>query len=176
MKEVRANAWAYFFDTPPPLMAIEPLLDISTIDLKSVAISAEEVGKMNPQAGDMRQLDFIAWVRDDKQLAVGVKEVKDDEFWIAGHIPGRPIYPGVLMIEASAQISSILYHLNADSDYFMGFTRCDACSFRGQVLPGDTLAIVSIIRKFQRRRFICDTQGYVDGNFAYEAKITGMMM
>ena len=131
-------------------MAIEPILDISTVDLAKVAISAEEVGKMNPQAGDMRQLNHVAFVRDDNQLAVGIKEVKDDEFWVTGHIPGRPIYPGVLMIEAAAQISSILYHLNAEGNHFMGFTRCDNCSFRGQVLPNDTLAIVSIIRKFQR--------------------------
>jgi 3-hydroxyacyl-[acyl-carrier-protein] dehydratase len=95
---------------------------------------------------------------------------------VAGHIPGRPIYPGVLMIEAAAQISSILYHINADVNHFMGFTRCDNCSFRGQVLPGDTLALVSIIRKFQRRRFVCDAQGYVDGKFIFEVQITGMMI
>ena len=157
-------------------MAIEPFLNISAIDLAHVAISAQTVGTMNPQSGDMRQLDYIAWLSEDNQMAVGIKEIKEDEFWVAGHIPGRPIYPGVLMIEASAQLSSILYHLNADSDYFMGFTRCDNCSFREQVLPNSTLAIVSIIRKFQRRRFVCDTQGYVDNKFVFEAKITGMMM
>ena len=157
-------------------MAVEPLLDISTIDLSQIALTSEKVGEMNPQAGDMRQLDYVAWISDDNQTAVGIKEVNEDEFWVSGHIPGRPIYPGVLMIEAAAQISSILYHLNAEVNHFMGFTRCDNCSFRGQVLPGDILAIVSIIRKFQRRRFVCDAQGYVDGNFMFEAKITGMMM
>jgi 3-hydroxymyristoyl/3-hydroxydecanoyl-(acyl carrier protein) dehydratase len=80
------------------------------------------------------------------------------------------------MIEAAAQLSSILYHLNAEVTRFMGFTRCDKCSFRGQVAPGDTLAIISIIRKFQRRRFVCDAQGYVDGKFIYEVQITGMMI
>ncbi len=131
---------------------------------------------MNPQAGDMRHLDYIAYVDENRQLAVGVKEVKEDEFWVEGHIPGRPLYPGVLMIEAAAQISSILYHLNSEEKHFMGFTRCDSCSFRGQVFPGNTLALVSIIRKFQRRRFVCDAQGYVDGNFIFEVQITGMMM
>jgi 3-hydroxyacyl-[acyl-carrier-protein] dehydratase len=157
-------------------MAIEPLIDISTIDLTAVALSAEEVSKIIPQEGDMRQLNKVAYIRNDNQLAVGIKEVKEDEFWVAGHIPGRPIYPGVLMIEAAAQISSILYHLNAEVNQFMGFTRCDNCSFRGQVLPNSTLALVSIIRKFQRRRFVCDAQGFVDGQFVFEAKITGMMM
>jgi 3-hydroxyacyl-[acyl-carrier-protein] dehydratase len=157
-------------------MAIKPILDLSTIDISNVVISVEKVGEIIPQTGDMRQLDYIAYVSDDKQTAVGIKEVKKDEFWIAGHIPGRPIYPGVLMIEAAAQLSSILYHLNAEVTRFMGFTRCDKCSFRGQVAPGDTLAIISIIRKFQRRRFVCDAQGYVDGKFIYEVQITGMMI
>ena len=157
-------------------MAIEPLIDISTIVLSDVAISPEKIGEMNPQTGDMRQLDHIAYISEDTQLAVGVKEVKEDEFWVVGHIPGRPIYPGVLMIEAAAQISSVLYHLNVEDHHFMGFTRCDNCSFRRQVLPNSTLALVSIIRKFQRRRFVCDAQGYVDGKFIFEAKITGMMI
>jgi 3-hydroxyacyl-[acyl-carrier-protein] dehydratase len=157
-------------------MAIEPLIDLSTIDLTNIVISADKVGEMNLQAGDMRQLDHIAHISDDKLTAVGVKKVGKNEFWVAGHIPGRPIYPGVLMIEAAAQISSILYHINADVNHFMGFTRCDNCSFRGQVLPGDTLALVSIIRKFQRRRFVCDAQGYVDGKFIFEVQITGMMI
>jgi len=163
-------------DTLNNTMAIEPLLDLSTIDLSNVVISAAKVGEMIPQTGDMRQLDYIAYVSDNKQTAVGIKEVNKDEFWIEGHIPGRPIYPGVLMIEAAAQLSSVLYHLNAEVNRFMGFTRCDNCSFRGQVAPGDTLAIISIIRKFQRRRFVCDAQGYVDGKFIYEVQVTGMMM
>ncbi|MDP7009679.1 MAG: hypothetical protein QGI78_08935 [Phycisphaerales bacterium] len=157
-------------------MAIEPLLDLSSIDLSGIALSSKQVGEMNPQAGDMRQLDYVAHVSDDKQTAVGIKEVKENEFWVAGHIPGRPLYPGVLMIEAAAQLSSVLYHINSDSNHFMGFTRCDNCSFRGQVLPDSTLALVSIIRKFQRRRFVCDAQGYVDGTFIFEVQITGMMM
>ena len=158
-------------------MAIEPLIDLSKIDLANIVITPEKIGELNPQAGDMRHLDYVAHVSDDKLTAVGIKKVKEDEFWVAGHIPGRPLYPGVLMIEAAAQISSILYHLNSEEkQLFMGFTRCDNCSFRGQVVPDDTLALVSIIRKFQRRRFVCDAQGYVDGKFIFEVQITGMMM
>ena len=157
-------------------MAIEPLIDLSTIDLSNVVISHEEISEMNPQTGDMRQLDYVAYMNDENNLAVGIKEVRDDEFWVAGHIPGRPIFPGVLMIEAAAQLSSVLYHVKSKSSHFMGFTRCSNCSFRGQVVPGDTLVLVSIERKFQRRRFMCDAQGYVDGNFVFDVQVTGMMM
>jgi 3-hydroxyacyl-[acyl-carrier-protein] dehydratase len=71
-------------------MAIEPLIDITSVDLANVAISADEVGIMNPQAGDMRQLNYVSYVSEDQQTAVGIKNVKDDEFWVSGHIPGRP--------------------------------------------------------------------------------------
>jgi 3-hydroxyacyl-[acyl-carrier-protein] dehydratase len=157
-------------------MAIEPLIDLTSIDLSQIAISAEDVGKLNPQAGDMRQLDYVAFLNEDNTIAVGVKEVKDDEFWVHGHIPDRPLYPGVLMIEAAAQISSALYHTKNKGNHFMGFTRCDNCSFRGQVVPGDTLALVTMEKKFQRRRFVCEAQGFVDGKFIFEVQITGMMM
>jgi 3-hydroxyacyl-[acyl-carrier-protein] dehydratase len=157
-------------------MAVEPFIDLSTIDLDAIAVSAEEVGRMNPQAGYMRQLDDICFVNDEKTIAVGRKVVQDDEFWVDGHIPGRPIYPGVLMIEAAAQLSSILYHLKVEGEHFMGFTRVGNCSFRGIVEPGDTLTLISIERKFQRRRFVCDVQGYVDDTFVFDVQVTGMMM
>ena len=157
-------------------MAIEPLIDLSSIDLSRVALTADEVGELNPQTGDMRHLDYVAYFNADNTLAVGVKKIGEDEFWVKDHIPGRPLYPAVLMIEAAAQLSSILYHVKSKSDHFMGFTRCDNCSFRGQVVPGDTLTLISVERKFQRRRFVCDAQGYVGDAFIFEAKVTGMMM
>ena len=48
-------------------MAIEPLIDITSVDLANVAISEDEVGNMNPQAGDMRQLTFLTSVKIYKQ-------------------------------------------------------------------------------------------------------------
>ena len=80
------------------------------------------------------------------------------------------------MIEAAAQISSVLYHLKAEGEHFMGFTRVGDCSFRGQVVPGDTLTLISVERKFQRRRFVCDAQGFVGDTFIFDVRVTGMMM
>ena len=157
-------------------MPIEPLVDLSKIDHSNIALSADEIGAMNPQAGDMRQLDYVFYLNESKTVAAGVRDVKEDEFWVPGHIPGRPLFPGVLMIEAAAQISSVLYHVKSESNHFMGFTRCDNCSFRGQVVPGDMLTLVTVERKFQRRRFICDAQGFVGDKFIFEVQITGMMM
>lgn len=157
-------------------MSAKLLFDISQIDLNAVAVSAEEVGLINPQSGDMRQLDHVIWVNDDSSRAIGVKLVRHDEFWVPGHIPGRPLLPGVLMIEAAAQLSSVLYRKRTSEEQFIGFTRCNKTAFRGQVVPGDTLYLLAQEVEFRPRRMICACQGVVNGNLVLETEITGMVL
>ena len=154
------------------------LFDISKIDLNQVTIAPEDVYKYNPQSGDMRHLDHVIWLDRETSSGLGVKQVRDDEFWVPGHIPGRPLLPGVIMIEAAAQLSSVLYkwRSNMPADRFLGFTRCDKAVFRGQVVPGDKLLLLSKEHKFQRRRFSCNAQGVVGDKVVFEAKITGMQL
>ena len=59
---------------------------------------------------------------------------------------------------------------------FLGFTRCDKAVFRGQVVPGDKLLLLSKEHKFQRRRFSCNAQGVVGDKVVFEVKITGMQL
>ena len=73
----------------------------------------------------MRQLDHIVWVSDSKTSCVAVKNVRDNEFWVPGHLPGRPLLPGVMMIEAAGQSSSVLYRVKTGLNQFIGFIRCD---------------------------------------------------
>lgn len=166
---------------PSPARASHPvtsrhLFDISTIDLAGIALSEDGVGRVNPQTGDMRQLDHVIWINDAASRALGVKHVRNDEFWVSGHIPGRPLMPGVLMIEAAAQLSSILYHQKVRQPEFVGFTRCDEVVFRGQVVPGDTFYLLAEEVSFKKRRFICRTQGIVNEKLVFEGKITGMVL
>lgn len=152
------------------------LIDFGALDLDQIAVTADEVGRINPQCGDMRQLDHVIWLNADASEGIGVKHVREDEFWVRGHIPGRPLLPGVLMIEAAAQLSSILYHKKTREDRFVGFTRCDKVAFRGQVVPGDTFYLLAREVSFKRRRFICDTQGVVNSRLVFEGTITGMVL
>ena len=157
-------------------MATQPLFDITKIDLSAVTVSPERVGQINPQAGSMRQLDHIIWIRDDAKAGLGVKLIRDDEFWVPVHIPGRPLMPGVLMIEAAAQLCSVLqkHAYNLSDETFLGFTRCDQVAFRGQVVPGDTLYLLAEEVEQRRRRFVSKAQAMVDGRLVFEAVITGM--
>ena len=157
-------------------MASPMLFDISTVDLSAVAVSPDEVGRLNAQAGDMRHLDHVIWFSADRSEAVGVKQVRHDEFWVVGHIPGRPLLPGVLMIEACAQLCSIQFKKKLGMDTFLGFVRCDDVVFRGQVVPGDSFLMLSKQISTTRRRFESAVQGVVGGKLVFEAMITGMSM
>ncbi|MCH7848407.1 MAG: beta-hydroxyacyl-ACP dehydratase [Planctomycetes bacterium] len=159
-------------------MAASPLFDLAKLDLTQVAVSSQRVGEINPHAGHMRQLDHVIWLTDDFRNAVGVKHVRDDEFWVPGHVPGRPLFPGVLMIEAAAQLCSLTQRLRPDihADMFIGFTRCDDVVFRGQVVPGDTLYLLAKLLSHRPRRFTSAAQGIVNGSLVFEATITGMVM
>jgi 3-hydroxyacyl-[acyl-carrier-protein] dehydratase len=153
-----------------------PLFDITRIDLGRVAASTQRIEEVNPHRGHMRLLDRVIWFNEDATLGLGVKDVRDDEFWVAGHVPGRPLLPGVLMIEAAAQLCSFLQGVrpNAGNAEFMGFIRCDDVVFRGQVVPGDTLYLLAKEIVCRRRRFTSLTQGMVDGRLVFEGTVTGM--
>jgi len=158
-------------------LSSEPILDLASIDLDAVAIDAETVGRMNPQAGDMRQLDHVVLLDVERGLAVGRLAVPEDVWWGPLHIPGRPLMPGVLMIEGAAQLSSIYHRFRTgDGMGFLGFTRVDETIFRGQVLPGQTMHFVMSEVKFSPRRFVTRAQGMIGDQLVFQTKITGMVM
>ena len=154
----------------PPL-----LFDISHIDLNQVQIEGERLEQINPQRGDMRMLDGVFWYDPETVCAVAFKDVRDDEFWVPGHIPGRPLFPGVLMIEAGAQLASFMV-LSYTKQKFLGFAGCEKVKFRGQVVPGDRLLLLGSKIQFKPRRAICAIQGLVKGKLVFEATVIGMPM
>jgi 3-hydroxyacyl-[acyl-carrier-protein] dehydratase len=69
----------------------------------------------------MEQLTGILMFDPEQSLIVGYKDVKADEFWVRGHIPGRPLLPGVLMCECAAQLCSYYYSRATSQSRFVGF-------------------------------------------------------
>lgn len=159
-------------------MPPKPLLDLSSIDLTHVQFDACAIEAVNPHRGHMRMLDGVVYEAPDRKSAVAYKDVRDDEFWVAGHIPGRPLFPGVLMIEAAAQLASFvtLRQETHGGQPFMGFVAADAAKFRAQVVPGDRLLIVAREVEARRRRTVCAAQGWVGDTLAFEVTVTGMVI
>jgi len=157
-------------------MAPKPLVDLSTIDLSRVEGGPEEIRKYNLQRYEFEQLDGIILYAPEQRLVIGFKDVRDDEFWVRGHIPGRPLFPGVLMCEAAAQLCSYYYMRYSQAKKFVGFGGLDRVKFRGQVVPGDRLILLARNTEMGRRRAVFDVQGVVDGRVVFEGVVTGMTM
>jgi 3-hydroxyacyl-[acyl-carrier-protein] dehydratase len=116
---------------------------------------------------------------DGEQSGVGIKNVTINESFFAGHFPGNPIMPGVLLIEGMAQTAGalVLHHLGASEEgklvYFMSI---DKARFRKPVLPGHVVRFP--VRLLQKRppvwKFAAEAQ--VDGATFAEAEIGAMLI
>jgi len=153
----------------PPL-----LVDLAKVDLGHVLMSIHEIRQYNPHRYEMEQLSGVIHLDAAAGQIVAFKDVRADEFWVRGHIPGRPLLPGVLMIEAAAQMSSLYYKRVTGDARFLGFGGVDAVKFRGQVAPGDRLLLLGQVIEIRGRRAVFDTQGVVEDRLVFEARITGM--
>ena len=106
-------------------------------------INATEIEKIIPHRGHMRLIDEIRDYNDTS--AVGVKYVRDDEFWCDGHFPGNPIMPGVLQIEALAQTACYVAFARLSEaerkDTLGYFTTMEKIKFSHMVHPGDKLEL-----------------------------------
>lgn len=155
---------------PPTL-----LFDLTQIDLTAKPIFVKEaIGKVNPQRFEMQQLDGILWYDKEKFLILGYKDVTEEEFWVRGHIPGRPLMPGVIMVEAAAQLSSFFVKQIYGLEGFIGFAGIDSAKFRSVVEPGQRLHLLGHITKFKRRKYSCSVQGVIDGTMVFEAVVSGL--
>ena len=157
---------------PPPL-----LFDLSQIDLTAHPIfDKEAIGRVNPQRFEMQQLDGILWYDREKLLILGYKDVTENEFWARGHIPSRPLMPGVIMVEAAAQLLSFFVKQIYEFGGFIGFAGINSAKFRSVVEPGQRLYLLGHITKFKRRKYTCSVQGVVGDTMVFETVVSGLQV
>lgn len=147
------------------------LFSLDKLDLYKPIFGEKEIEATIPQRGQMKHLDAVVLLEPDG--IIGYKDVRADEFWVPFHIPGRPLLPGVIMIEAAAQAASFYTTRQLGWKGFIGFGGVEDVKFRATVPPGVRLHL--LLKKLwdRHKRICCDAQGVVAGNLVFEGKIIG---
>jgi 3-hydroxyacyl-[acyl-carrier-protein] dehydratase len=111
--------------------------------------------------------------------AIGLKNVTHNEPFFLGHFPERPVMPGVLILEAMAQVAGVLafYSLGGYQGHIPLFTGIDHAKFRAPVTPGDQLRMeLTVTRRRGDRLWLFAGRASVDGKLAAEAALQAMMV
>ena len=154
----------------------EFIIDPSLLDLDRPIADIEAIRELNPQRHEMEQLTAILHEDPERHACAAYKEITQDEFWVRGHMPGMPLMPGVIMLEAVAQLSSYFTQKHDLLGAAMvGFGGVDEVRFRGVVTPGDKLIVMVILEKARRGRMIVARfQGVVAGQIVLEGVLRGI--
>lgn len=134
--------------------------------------TVEEIQDLLPHRYPFALVDrIIDYVPGEK--AVGIKNVTINEPYFPGHIPGKPLMPGVLQIEAMAQVGGvILTLLPGMRGKFFAFGGIDKVRFRRPVVPGDQLIMTVELLSLRRNRIAkMQGQGLVDGQLAVQGEM-----
>lgn len=139
-------------------------------------IDKQGIEKVIPHRGDMLLIDTIREYTENS--GVGIRKVRDDEFWCAGHFPGKPVMPGVLQIEALAQTACFVSFVGLPDDGTRNigyFTTMEKIKFYGMVKPGDVLELYVelIMKKMTMYKF--HGIAMVNGKKVSEATFTAIM-
>jgi len=156
--------------------ASAPILPPETLDPSRVIVGKQGIREWVPQRHEFEMLDGILHFDAKSMVGVAFKEISPADFWVRGHIPGQPLFPGVLMIESAGQLCCYVFCRANQEKRFFAFGGVDAVRFRGTVEPGDRLLLMARAKKMRSNLAIFETQGFVDGKLVVEAVITGMVL
>ncbi|MBN2261287.1 MAG: bifunctional UDP-3-O-[3-hydroxymyristoyl] N-acetylglucosamine deacetylase/3-hydroxyacyl-ACP dehydratase [Prolixibacteraceae bacterium] len=139
-----------FAKTAPPVYNAdtEPVMDIN------------QIRKLLPHRYPFLMVDKVIEIKE--KFIVGIKNITTNEPMFTGHFPEEPVFPGVLQIEAMAQVGGlyVLNKMDPNKDYSTYFMKIDGIKFRRKIVPGDTL-IIKVELLTPIKRGIATMKGYI---------------
>lgn len=140
----------------------------------TLPLTYETIKRYLPHRYPFMLIDRVTAVSPDNWIT-GYKNISINEELFNGHFPSQPVMPGVLMVEAMAQLSGILGFISAeqtcDSGYLYLFAGVDKVRFKKLVIPGDRLVIHAKTLMNKRDIYKFDCTAYVDDKLACSAEI-----
>jgi len=140
-------------------------------------MDAAQIMQLLPHRYPMLLVDRVIEVVDGERI-VGIKNVTINEPFFQGHFPGHPIMPGVLIVEAMAQVGGLLLlnKIEDPDDKVLYFMTMDKVKFRRPVTPGDTITLEAEVLRL--RSEVCKMRGraLVEGNVVAEAEFKARIM
>jgi 3-hydroxyacyl-[acyl-carrier-protein] dehydratase len=137
-------------------------------------IDIKEIMSLLPHRYPFLLVDRVLELEPDVK-AVGIKNVTINEPFFTGHFPNNPVMPGVLIIEAMAQVAGILAFKSGMSSMSVYFMSIDKVKFRKPVFPGDQLRFEVNVTHKRGNVWKFRGNALVDGKLTSEAEFTAMM-
>ncbi len=139
-------------------------------------LDIKQLQKLLPHRYPFLLVDRILKIEDDTR-AVGLKNVTYNEEYFQGHFPNAPVMPGVLQIEAMAQLAGVLLMRRVENINKLAYIlSIDNVKFRRTVVPGDQLILEAEMKKLKTRTGHVQTKASVDGAVVAEASIRFMIV
>lgn len=158
-------------------IAIAKRKNVPEFDLtKEPVYDINEIMKILPHRPPFLLLDKV--IEKSEKSMVGVKNVTMNEPFFVGHFPQEPVMPGVLQVEAMAQLGGILVLGEIDDPvgYSTYFMKIDNVKFKRKVIPGDTLILkVDLLQPIRRGIVHMQGYGYVNDTIAVEAEMMALV-
>jgi 3-hydroxyacyl-[acyl-carrier-protein] dehydratase len=151
-----------------------PHVDPATLDLTQCIADIHKIREINPHRHELEMLTAVTQIDTEKHFIVGYKDATENDFWVRGHMPGFPLMPGVLMIEAAAQLCGFyLTYTQVVSNAIIALGGVEMAKFKRMVRPGDRLVLVGHGLKVDRRLSKVHVVGYVNNEEVFRAIVLG---
>jgi len=134
-------------------------------------LQSQEIQEIIPHRYPFLLVDRILELEEGKR-AVGIKNVTSNDSFFQGHFPGHPIMPGVLIIEALAQVGTVAILMKPEYKGYLGlFAGLDDVKFKRQVIPGDQLRLEVELVKLRKTYGVARGVAYVGDEIAAEGTL-----